>query len=333
MKTLKYIGFSLLSLSLIFVAFGMFQDQKVSVSRSIVVDAPMDNVFDQFNDLNKRLVWSPFEAQDTTMVPTLGEITKGVGAGYSWTSQETGDGKLWYKEVVPNQLIETALQFGSPEEDPAQGLIIFTEVQDGVKVTWEVHMDMGNNPIMRIIGRYMDEMVGSSFENGLNAMKEIVENEKPMISIKQIEVASVPFISVLDSCATDEMSNRIAVNYGTLGQYLGTHQLKAMPFPRINYNTWDPPTKVSFQQMLILEETHDSSDEIVISGMTYGGQVITTTHIGSYETSALAWEALDAYMAANGMEMNGSPWEEYENSPRDEPDPNKLITNIYMPIR
>ncbi|MFT6324926.1 MAG: hypothetical protein ACJAWO_002494, partial [Halieaceae bacterium] len=45
MKTLKYIGFSLLSLSVIFVAFGMFQDQEVSVSRSIVVNAPIDNVF------------------------------------------------------------------------------------------------------------------------------------------------------------------------------------------------------------------------------------------------------------------------------------------------
>lgn len=333
MKTLKYVGFSLLSLSLIFVAFGMFQDQKVSVSRSIVVNAPIDNVFDQFNDLNKRLAWSPWEAQDSTMHTTIGDISKGVGASYSWTSEESGDGKISYSEVIANQLIQTDLFFGSPEEEPAQGLIIFNEAEDGVKVTWEVHMDMGNNPVMRIMGRYMDEMVGSTFESGLISMKEIVENEKPMISIQTITVESMPFISIKDSCATSEMSDRITANYATLGQYMQSNEITPTGFPRITYHTWNPPTLVGFEQMFVTNEEHISTNESISYGMTYGGKAITATHVGSYETSAIVWEALDAYMEENGLEMASSPWEEYENSPRDEPDPSKLITHIYMPVK
>lgn len=333
MKTLKYIGFSLLSLSIIFVAFGMFQDQNVSVSRSIVVNAPVDNVFDQFNDINKRLAWSPWEAQDSTMVSTLGEITKGVGAGYSWTSEESGNGKLWYTEVVPNQLIETALQFGGPEDEPSRGLVIFKEAEDGVQVTWEVHMDMGNNPLMRIMGRYMDDIVGTTFENGLASMKDIAENEKPMISIKSIMVEAKPYISIIDSCSTEEMSERIGMHYGTLGAYMGDNGLAPGGFNRIIYHTWNPPSMVGFEQMIIVSEPHESVNESISTGMTYEGHVITATHVGSYETSAEVWEAMDAYMKENGMEMAASPWEEYENSPRDEPDPNKLITNIYMPIK
>jgi uncharacterized protein YndB with AHSA1/START domain len=176
MKTLKYIVLSILSLVAIFVLFGLFQDKEVSVSRSIVINAPVSNVFDQFNDLEKRVSWSPWETLDSTMITTIGEIGKGAGASYSWTSENQGSGTIKYSEVVENQLIQSELYFGSPEDAPAQGLIIFSEVSDGVKVTWEVHMDMGNNPIMRIMGRYMDEMVGETFEQGLGSVKEICEN-------------------------------------------------------------------------------------------------------------------------------------------------------------
>ena len=333
MKTLKYIGFSLLSLSLIFVIFAFFQDKEVSVSRSIVVNAPIDNVFDQFNDLHKRAIWSPWEAQDSTMKTTLGEITKGVGASYSWTSEASGDGKLWYSEVVPNQLIESKLQFGSPEDEPAQALIIFSEAKDGIKVTWEVHMDMGNNPIMRIVGRYMDEMIGTTFDNGLAAMKEIVENEKPMIKIEVVEVNGQPFISVVDSCAMNEMGDIIAANYEKLGAYMGQAQLTPAGFPRIIYTKWDPPTLVGFQQLFVLSESHESTDESIVVGETHAGRAIMSTHIGSYESSAVVWEAMDQYVKDNNLEVIGAPWEEYENSPRTESDSNKLITHIYMPIK
>jgi effector-binding domain-containing protein len=266
-------------------------------------------------------------------VTTLGGITKGVGASYSWTSENSGDGSISYAEVVANQLIESKLYFGSPEDEPAQGLMIFSEVADGVKVTWEIHMDMGNNPVMRIMGRYMDEMVGSTFENGLIAMKKITENEKPIITVNELDIESVPFISVLDSCSINEMSQKISLNYSILGSYIGSNQIKSGSFPRTSFHTWNPPTKVSFEQMLILSEVHESQDDVIQSGMTYSGKVITATHVGSYETSSVIWEALDEYMTSNGMEMNGSPWEEYENSPRNQPDPSQLITNIYMPVK
>ena len=179
MKTLKYIVLSIISIVAIFVLFGLFQDKEVSVSRSIVINAPMSAVFDQFNDIEKRIGWSPWEALDSTMKTTVGDISKGVGASYSWTSENQGTGTIKYSEVVENQLIQSELYFGSPEDAPSQGLIIFNNVGDGVKVTWEVHMNMGNNPIMRIMGRYMDEMVGETFELGLSSVKEICESSTP----------------------------------------------------------------------------------------------------------------------------------------------------------
>jgi len=342
MKTLKYVIASVIILGLIFVGFGYMQESQVSVSRSVIIPAPISDVFDQFNDLEKRLKWSPWEAADSTMITTIGDVSKGVGASYSWTSENSGDGTISYKEVVENQLIESVLQFG--EEDPAQGLIIFSGVADGTKVTWEVHMDMGNNPFARLMGRYMDDMVGPTFEDGLQSVKEICESniaEQAQalidnyadVSISEIVVESKPCISILDSCYLDEIGERFERHYGDLGAFVGKNKLQITGFSRAIYHLWEPPTKVVFEPLFVLDKSAESTLSNIKVGTTYAGKVITATHIGSYEKSAHVWEALDNYIKNHNLEMNGSPWEQYENTPRDEPDPNKYITHIFMPVK
>ena len=340
MKALKYIGFSLISLVLIFVIFGFFQDREVQVSRSTLIMAPMNIVFDQFNDLEKRLVWSPWEELDSTMNTTFGDITKGAGASYSWTSENSGDGKIKYREVVENQLIESELYFGNPEDKPSQGLMIFSQAEDGVKVTWEVNMDMGSNPFMRIMGRYMDELVGSTFDLGLASVKRICEekvaneaNKYADVTIQLIEVASKPYIGIKDSCSIAEMGDKIGADFGALEQYLGANKLTQDGFIRIIYHIFEPPTKVVFEPLFIVTEEATVNDNSIYASHTYGGKVITASHLGAYEKSAHVWEALDQYLKTNKLEMNGMPWEQYENTPRDEPNPDKLITHIFMPVK
>ncbi len=339
MKTLKYIGLSLLSLIAIFVLFGLFQNKEVSVSRSIVINAPMNTVFDQFNDLEKRLQWSPWETLDSTMLPVLGEVTKGSGASYSWTSENQGEGTIKYSEVVENQLIQSELYFGSPEDEPAQGLMIFSSVGDGVKVTWEVHMDMGNNPIMRIVGRYMDEMVGETFELGLNAVKEICENlpsELPPnyddVNIQLMDIESKPYIGLMDSSSMEEMSEKIEMGFEALASYFQANNLVTDEFIRITYHLYEPPTKIVFEPLFVLASEVSVNDERLYMGTTYGGKVITATHKGPYENSLHVWDAMDHYIEVNGLTVIGSPWEEYENTKKTESDPEKLITHIYMPV-
>jgi len=67
--------------------------------------------------------------------------------------------------------------------------------------------------------------------------------------------------------------------------------------------------------------------------MTYGGKAIVIQHLGAYENLAKSWEAIYAYATTNGLELNGVPFEEYENSPVTQQDASQLITNIYLPIK
>jgi effector-binding domain-containing protein len=60
-----------------------------------------------------------------------------------------------------------------------------------------------------------------------------------------------------------------------------------------------------------------------------GGRLVTTTHVGSYEELAQAWDRAAAWMREHALTSSGAPWECYLTGP-DEPGP--PITEIFWPL-
>ncbi len=142
------------------------------VERSTVIEAPAAVIFDYVNDLEKNELWSPWVAEDPTINTTLGEKTEGVGATYSWTSENSGDGTLEIVESVPHRLIRTKLDFG--DQGTAEAVWNFEESSEGVKTTW------GFSGKVEGIGEgifalFIDGMVGPYYEQGLSRLKELSE--------------------------------------------------------------------------------------------------------------------------------------------------------------
>lgn len=67
-------------------------------------------------------------------------------------------------------------------------------------------------------------------------------------------------------------------------------------------------------------------------GTTYSGKVVKGVHIGSYAESMSTYNAIEKYIADNGLESTGNPWEEYVDDPT-QVTPEKLRTFIYYPIK
>jgi effector-binding domain-containing protein len=159
-----------------------------------------------------------------------------------------------------------------------------------------------------------------------------MDNYTPEIT--EIEVVGKHSISILDSCSIDEIGVRFKAHYSELSDFAKANNLNISGFPRAIYHTWEPPTKVVFEPLYVFDQPAPTvKGSRIISATTYSGKVITATHLGSYESSYRVWEGLDKYMNEHNLEPNGSPWEQYENTPRTEPDPNKLITHIFMPVK
>lgn len=63
------------------------------------------------------------------------------------------------------------------------------------------------------------------------------------------------------------------------------------------------------------------------------GEAAMVTHTGPYPKLGDAYAALGAWVKSNKRETAGPSWELYLNSPLTEPDPEKLRTEVYWPVK
>jgi hypothetical protein len=174
MKT--FVRFLLTVIIVIAILVGLLlllSPSKVRVERSIVVDAPPGEVFAQVNDLQNWNAWSPWQAREPDMKVTYEGPAAGKGAIQKWESDTQGSGSQTITESTPPASIVTALDFG--DMGTATSDWKFEAADSGTKVTWGMDSDLGNHPVRRIFGLFMDNLVGADYEAGLAKLKEVVE--------------------------------------------------------------------------------------------------------------------------------------------------------------
>lgn len=147
----------------------------VVVARSITIDATPEEVFEHLSSMQRTSEWSPWLDRDPDVVLTYTGPERGVGNRMEWVSdqRDVGTGTQEIVAVVPNERVETALDFGPM--GTAQAAFLLEEAGDDTTVTWTFETDLGLNPISRYMGLFMDGWVGSDYERGLERLKAVVE--------------------------------------------------------------------------------------------------------------------------------------------------------------
>ena len=146
------------------------------VTRSTTISAPAPAVFAQVNGLKKWEAWSPWAKIDPNMKQTYEGPASGVGAISRWAgNNEVGEGHMTITESRPNELVRFNLEFFKPMAGTSTAEFTFKPEGNQTTVTWS--MAGKNNFIAKAMCMFMnmDKMVGGQFEQGLAAMKSIVE--------------------------------------------------------------------------------------------------------------------------------------------------------------
>ena len=75
------------------------------------------------------------------------------------------------------------------DEGSAFATFTFAPEEAGTRVTWAFEFEVGMNPLLRIIGKFMDGMVGKDFEKGLARLKSNLEKMPagPALSVEVID--------------------------------------------------------------------------------------------------------------------------------------------------
>ena len=165
---------SVLVLGLAAVVFVAAQPSAFVIERSLVIEAPADVVYGHIASLRAMDAWSPWVKMDAQMKVAYEGPEAGVGARSSWEGPEMGQGRLTVIAVKPEE-VEMKLQMLTPMQ--ATNRVVFTlePADGGTEVTWRMEGTNGfiGKAMTLLMG--MDEMVGGPFEQGLAALKTIVE--------------------------------------------------------------------------------------------------------------------------------------------------------------
>lgn len=165
---LKKIALAVAVLVLVLLAVIAMRPDTFHVERSAQIAAPADVVFPLINDFHQWGRWSPWEKVDPSMQRTYGGPPSGPGATYAWAgNNEIGEGRMTILESKPGELVRIKLEFLKPFEATNQATFTLVPSAAGTRVTWA--MDGDNAFIGKAISLFMDmdEMVGSTFAQGL----------------------------------------------------------------------------------------------------------------------------------------------------------------------
>src|SRR6266550_312378 len=161
---------------IVFIVIVALQPAEYRIVRSATVSAPASTVFGQVNDFHNWEAWSPWAKRDPAAKNSFEGPSAGTGAVFKWAgNKEVGEGRMTITESRPSDLIRIKLEFIKPFASTNIAEFTFKPEGNQTAVTWS--MEGKNNFMAKAIHLFMnmDKMVGGQFEQGLAAMKSVVE--------------------------------------------------------------------------------------------------------------------------------------------------------------
>lgn len=160
-----------------FAAYVSMRPDEFKITRQLKMAASKEKIFAQINNLPAWHAWSPWVKLDLNAKNTFEGPPAGVGAITRWMgNNKVGAGSMTITESRPNDFIKIRLDFLKPMK--ATNTAEFTLTQEGneTNVTWSMYGK--SNFVGKAIGIIFncEKMVGGQFEQGLAAIKAIVEN-------------------------------------------------------------------------------------------------------------------------------------------------------------
>ncbi len=301
-------------LLIVAIAAAYLLPRNVRVERSATIGAPQATLFTLLNSFKQFNKWSPWFELDPGAKYTHEGPGAGVGARLSWV--------------------------GNPRTLGSGSQTTLAPEGTGTKLTWSMDVDLGMNPIARYFGLGFEGMIGRDFDKGLALLKTFAESlpkadfaalQIEAVSVEPVPVAFVPASSPRHDGA---LAVAIAKAYRELGVFMAAHTVKQAGAP-VTIDTGSSDAGYLFDAAIPVDRAPDKPvppDSRVQLKQTYGGTVLKVALRGPYSQIPATHDKIKAYMAAHGIDTNGSPWNEFANDPTTVKEP-EVLTNIYFPIK
>jgi len=323
---------------LFLVLLGIVLPARVHIERELVIDAHPATIFALLNDFRQMEKWSPKADGDPNARIDFSGPPRSVGASVAWNGQIVGQGRQTITASDPFNHIGTIVVSGNSSE--ATVSFWLQETDNMTRVTWSWERDYGWNIAGRYFGIFQDDIIGTSYEQGLTNLAGMAERlpradfsdmQIEQIVVEAIEIAFLRTTSIPQAAA---ISEAMGESYFEILGFIDQFDLQEAGAPISITRTFSGSELVFDAAIPVRGSTGaiPRMQQSVKIGATYEGPVIRVRHIGSYGTLGQTHEKIAAYLAAVGIERNGDAWESYVSDPTRTTEA-ELLTYVYYPIR
>ncbi|UTW64248.1 SRPBCC family protein [bacterium SCSIO 12741] len=317
------------------------------VERRISIKATPAQIMASTKSFKNWKNWSPWQKADPEAKFTYEGEDGTVGSSMRWDSKAdtVGIGTMTMNQIYGDDSIRYTIIFEHPWQMVSDGGFNCVATDSGSLLTWYDKADLPFE--MRPVGKMIDDMIGPKFEQGLKAIKEIAEaraakasvmkEEAPsmeypedfeMLPVEETTTSSFFYVSSVDSCSVEELSQTLGMLYGEVKQILDEKKVAPTGYPFAIYHNWDGKNTTVEAGIPV-----DKGKRKVDAMESYAGNVLKVVFTGPYEETETAHLSIAKYADDNDIEITGAPWEVYVTDPTQEEDPSKWIIEIYYPVK
>ncbi|SMO66098.1 effector-binding domain-containing protein [Saccharicrinis carchari] len=305
------------------------------VKRSITVNKANADVFYLVQDFNEWTSWSPWLCMEPDAKVIITGKGNKVNDQYTWSGELVGEGTITHLKVEPGKSIEQDITFIEPMESSAFVYWEFNSVNDSTtSVTWGMKGEMPF--FFRFMTKMMEPLIGMDYERGLKMLKELAEKGYVASKVEIIGIVDAPAIKYMGqkvTCTTDEVSSTMKATFYDLSNYATDKALEHKSALTIYHEFDFIYGNVEYTAAIPF------NDEIQVEAPYYVADIPTCKalkirFLGDYEHIGNAWATGMSYTRTHKIKENKSiaPYELYLNSPVEEPDARKWVTELYMPV-
>jgi len=308
---------------------------KFQVSRSITINAPIENVYAVISDFSQWQPWSPW----LIMEP---EATVNVAADvqyYEWDGDRIGSGNMRITNQHANTAVDYDLSFLKPWKSQAKVRFELTAVGDDGKSTEATWLLDSSLPFFMFwMKKSMTAFIGMDYQRGLAMLKDYVETGKvacKMENLKDSDYAGCDYVGVKTACDIADIGSKMGSDMEKLKGYFSDKQELIASAPLTIYHKWEPAKgQVAYTcAMPVSSKPKDTPSEFV-TGSLPATRLYTLRHTGHYTHIANAWATMNNLQQNRVFRANKKfhPFEAYINNPADVP-AEDLITEISFGVR
>lgn len=347
MKVLKILGIIILILAALVLGLVIFGPSSGHLERQITINAPADAVFADVSNMKSFNKWSPWFQVDPDAEYVWEGPPSGEGAKITWYSEnpDLGNGYMLITEARPGEFVNMDMGFDQNgnkdftdegEEKPTASFIL-EEEGDNTNVTWTFDISgVSGLEKMMVVG--LDMMLGPFYEQGLNALKERVENRPSLTAkISVEEVVSIVFAGKEATTANDpeEISRVMSDTYFAIMEALVKNGITMSEegYPLAIATAYDESSLSMICGVPVPDDASMEEGGDVSLMNSPEGTAVRAIHYGDYALLEGTHNQISEYADFYGYEISGNPWEVYITDPSVETDTAKWVTEVYYPVK